>query len=158
MTEVIHCSVPAESKPMTPKQYLSRARTLDGEINSKLEQIARLKAQLTRCTQAFSGTPGGGPHDWTDTVARIVGLEAEINADINRLIDLKQEIKAAIEAVDNPTYRQLLELRYLCGMSWQRIADEMHYDRKSVWRIHGRALNAIELPESCHTMPHSPVL
>ncbi len=139
MIDVIHYPTPPEPTS-TAKEYLSRARTLDSEINCKLEQIAQLEAQMTRCAQVLSDMPGGGPRDWTDIVAKALDLKQQLDGDIDRLIDVKREIRAAIAAVENPTYRQLLEMRYLCGWSWQRVADEMHYSREAVCRIHKKAL------------------
>ena len=142
MIEVEHYDGQVDHGPSAVKAYLSRALTLDGEINCKLEQIARLRSRLTRCTRAITGMPTGStPSDWTDTVARITELEADLNADINRLIDLKREIGATIDAVADPMQRQLLELRYLCGWGWQQIADKLHYARETVCRAHRKALD-----------------
>ena len=144
MIEVTHYPDPGAAQPMSAQAYLSRALTLDGEINCKLEQLARLKSRLTSCTRMLSDMPTGStPADWTDTVARVVELENEMNADINRLIDLKREIGATISAVPDPMQRQLLELRYLCGWGWQRIADKLHYARETVCRMHRRALDEL---------------
>lgn len=146
MIEVEYYDSSGNQGPKAIKAYLSRALTLDGEINCKLEQIARLRSRLTRCTRAITGMPTGStPSDWTDTVARITELEADLNADINRLIDLKREIGATIDAVADPMQRQLLELRYLCGWGWQQIADKLHYARETVCRMHKEALGNIKL-------------
>lgn len=146
MAEVKCYDGPARSDGRDVKAWLSRALTLDGEINCKLEQIARLRSRLTCCTRAITGMPTGStPSDWADTLVRIVELEADLNADINRLIDLKREIGATIDAVADPMQRQLLELRYLCGWSWQQIADKLHYARETVCRMHAKALTEIQI-------------
>lgn len=140
---------------MTARAFLSRARTLDGEIDCKLEQVMRLRSRLTSCTRLLTDVPGGGTTDWTDTVARVLELEEEINGDINRLIDLKREIRERIDAVENPTHRQLLELRYLCGMSWRKIAGKMHYSEDWVKEMHTHALEALSADFSeCGASPH----
>lgn len=146
MIDVIRYEAPGDSRPTSTQAYLSRALKLDGEIDCKLEQIAQLKSRMTRCTQMLSGMPGSGlPSDWTDTFARIVDMESELKADIDRLIHLKREIKLAIDTVENVTYRQLLELRYLCGWSWRRIAEKMHYERTRIWELHREALEAVKI-------------
>ena len=46
-----------------------------------------------------------------------------------------------IEKVPQENYRRILTLRYMCGMSFPGISDEMRYtDRNSVYRAHGWAL------------------
>lgn len=146
MIDVIHYKSPGESRPTSTQAYLSRALKLDGEIDCKLEQIAQLKSRMTRCTQVLSGMPGSGlPSDWTDTFARMVDMESELKVDIDRLIDMKREIKSAIDTVENMTYRQLLELRYLCGWSWRKIAEKMHYERTRIWELHREALEDVKM-------------
>ena len=109
---------------MTAKEYLSQARYLDMRINSKLDQIESLHALATRCTSAISGMPhspnhGGSP--MADAICKIIDLESEINADIDRLVDLKREIVGVIKSVNNIEYQTLLEKRYLCFMHWEQI-------------------------------------
>ena len=128
------------------QEYLSRAMILDMEIRGKMEQIERLHSWVTRCTQKISGMPhGGATSDWSDTVARILDLEEALKADIGRLTDMKQEIKSAIESVKNLEYRHLLESRYLCGWSWQKISDDMHCSRSTIWRMHQKALAEVKV-------------
>ena len=44
-----------------------------------------------------------------DAVCKIVDLQAEINRDIDRLVDLKREIMDVIKAVPNTEYQTILE-------------------------------------------------
>ena len=64
--------------------------------------------------------------------------------DIDKLIDLKQEIVSLIKQVKNPEYQTLLELRYLCFRTWEQIAVEMSYDLSWVHRLHKKALGKIK--------------
>lgn len=130
---------------MTTKEWLNQARRLQTQIDAQREQIARLRATIGCGTRNLSGMPGGGKkHDWTDTAIQAEELEMRLDGNIRELIALKQSILDAIEAVDDTDCRIVLEYRYLCGWSWQRIATAMHYDRTSVWRIHGRAVMKVE--------------
>lgn len=47
-----------------------------------------------------------------------------------------------IRAIPQEKYRRILNYRYLCGMSFKSISDELMYnDPNSVYRAHGWALN-----------------
>ena len=83
-----------------------------------------------------------------DVVGKIVDLQAEINRDIDRLVDLKREIVRVICSVDNPEYQTLLEKRYLCFMSWEQIAVEMNYGIDNIFRLHRKALAEVKVPET----------
>ncbi|MHB8963931.1 MAG: DUF1492 domain-containing protein [Saccharofermentanales bacterium] len=133
---------------MTAKEYLGQAYRLDQRINSKLEQIASLNDLATKCTSTLTGmprNPNRGSSSMADAVAKIVDLQAEINRDIDRLIDLKREMVRLIKAVDNTEYQTLLELRYLCFKTWEQIAVDMGYNVRHVYRIHDEAVDKIAI-------------
>ena len=58
-----------------------------------------------------------------------------------------------IEAVPDAAGREVLELRYLSGLTWMQIARRMGYEERQVRRIHQRALAAIRAKDvrSCPT-------
>ena len=136
---------------MTAKEYLGQAYRLDQRINSKLEQVLSLRDLTTKATATMSDMPGGGSlnvYKMQDIIGKIVDLENEINADIDRLVDLKREMVAVIKAVESPEYQTLLELRYLCFKTWAQIAIEMDYSIEYAFRAHKKALGKVKIPES----------
>ena len=68
----------------------------------------------------------------------------EVNAAIDALVDLKQNVYATIQKVEKPEYQFLLEMRYLCFKTWAEIADQMHLEEHYVFRVHGQALREVE--------------
>ena len=83
-----------------------------------------------------------------EAIAKIVDLQAEINADIDRLVDLKRSIVTAIKAVDNTELQTLLEKRYLCFMTWEQISVDMGYGIANIYVLHNKALKKVPIPES----------
>ena len=110
---------------MTAKEYLQQARFLDQRIDSKIAQVASLNDLATKCSATLTGmprNPNRGGSTMADAVCKIVDLQAEINRDIDRLVDLKREIMGVIKAVPNTEYQTILEKRYLCFSAWEQIA------------------------------------
>lgn len=131
---------------MNAKEYLRQAYRLDQRINSKLEQVASLNELATKCTTTLTGmprNPNRNTSTMADAVAKIVDLQAEINHDIDRLVDLKREMVRLIKNVENTEYQTLLELRYLCFKTWEQIAVDMGYNVRHVYRIHDEAVEKI---------------
>ena len=132
---------------MNAKEYLSQAFRLDQKINSKLEQVSKLrnlsmKASGLRLAERISGTK---EHSLMESaLVKMIDLEAEINADIDRLVDLKREILAIINSVHPAEYQLVLEMRYLNFMTWEEIADRMSYSWRNVHYVHGKALRTAE--------------
>ena len=134
---------------MTNKEYLGQAYRIDQRINSKIEQVSSLRELATKATATISDMPGAATpnvHRMSDVVCKIVALEAEINADIDTLVDLKREIVSVIKAVENPEFQTLLELRYLCFRSWEEIAVTMRYNVRTIYRIHDQAVENVQIP------------
>ena len=135
---------------MTAKEYLSQAFHIDQRISSKLSQVMRLREAATSCTATLSDMPrpDSPSHErMADTICKIVDLEREINEDIDRLVDLKAEARRAINAVSDPDQQLILELRYLCYKPWLEIAEAMGYSEAGVYKLHGKALRKIHVPE-----------
>ena len=132
---------------MTVKEYLSQAKFLDQRINSKIQQVAALNDLATKATSTLTGMPRNPNHatsSMEEAITKIIDLQAEINRDIDTLVDLKRDLSATIKAVGNTEYQTVLEKRYLCFQSWEQIAVEMGYDLRWLYRIHGKALEEVK--------------
>lgn len=135
------------------KSYLRQAYLLDKQIDSKIQEMAQMNALATRVTSVYSDVPPGGTrnvHKMEDTIAKILDYEKMINREIDRLVDLRQEIHSVIDAVGNPEYRTLLDMRYLKFSTWEQIAVELGYHIRYIHKIHNRALLECGIPESGH--------
>jgi DNA-directed RNA polymerase specialized sigma subunit len=135
---------------MTAKEYLNQAYWLDRRIDSKLEQLSALKDMATKTTSIMSDdvvSHTRNVHSMQDVIAKIIDMQAEINADIDRLVDLKRDIMQVVKTVDDPELQTRLELRYLCFKDWPDIACEMHCSESNVYKVHSRALQAVRVPK-----------
>ena len=129
------------------RTYLEQAWRLDDEIKSKIEQLDVLNALAAHTTSALSGMPHAAGHEGSkleDTIVKIVGLQEEINADVDRLVDLKREIGRLIAQVENRDQRLILELRYLCRKPWDEITVRMNLSERWTFLLHDRALKKMQ--------------
>ena len=135
---------------MTPKQYLYQALAADKAINRKIDRLAELYAACTKSTSLLTLTPGGGHDDraFEHRMEKYLLLRDEINADIDRLVDLKMEIMKVIDAVPDEDDRCVLEKHFLQGKSYTVISLEMKYDKDYVYKKIKKALKKIQIPES----------
>ena len=134
---------------MTAKEYLSQARYLDSQINAKIKQVEQLNNLATSATSVLSGmphNPNKATSKMADIVGKIVDLQAEINHDIDTLVDLKREIGVLIKAIPNVEYQTLLEKRYLCFQSWEQISVGLSFSMQHTFRMHDAALKMIAIP------------
>ena len=136
---------------MTPKEFLQQIRVADRLIDSKLRQLECLRDETTRTSSMISDMPRSDSPNlqrMESTIVKLLDLEAEINDDIDRLVDMKRIAREAINALSNADQRLVLELRYLCYKTWPWIADELGFSISNVYRLHDNALKSIQIPES----------
>ncbi len=69
-------------------------------------------------------------------------MESALDADTAHLKAVWTEANRRIEQMPDETHRTLLRLRYLAGMTFARIAEEMHYSERQIYRTHEEALEA----------------
>lgn len=131
---------------MKIRELLEKHGEIDSAINTKLEIMEELKCLATKVTSSvFAGSGGNGHSDRVGkTTARIIDLEAQINDDIDRLVEITEEIEAIIASVNNGVHRTLLERRYILGQSWEQIAENLGYSPRHIKRLHGQIIEGLE--------------
>lgn len=129
------------------KSYLKQIRLYDTHINTKLEELSQLKQSVTKITTTLKTdvvSSSGSQDKLGDAVAKIVDLQNEINADIDRFIDAKKQVSGALEKIDDPDQLQVLERRYVLFETFEQIAYEMHMTYRNVCYIHGKGLQTVK--------------
>ena len=133
---------------MTAKEYLAQARNIDHDIQDMLEEVAVLRSMAEKTTAILSGMPGKATKDTpqlADTVGKLIEQEKKIDGDIDRLVDLRTEIYAAIQQVADRDARRVLHLRYMGYRSWSAIAEEMKLSLRQIYRLHGEGLKKVSV-------------
>jgi DNA-directed RNA polymerase specialized sigma subunit len=132
---------------MTAKEFLNQAFKFELRVQSKMEQLTRLRASAAGTTTVLSDMPrpaSPNPHRMEDTIAKIISLEDELTDDIDRLVDAKIEIKHTIDRLADVDERLVLEARYLNFKNWDEIASWLSMSTDNVFKIHADALNEVE--------------
>ena len=136
---------------MTVKEYLRQAYRLDHRIDSDIAEMERLREMACSI-----GAPGFEEHydpnhpteaPFIRALEKVWKLEERINAEIDRLVDLKAQMRGVIEAVSDPDERMVLRYRYIHNMTWEKIGDVLHADRTTVYRWHNTAIRHVILPD-----------
>ena len=133
---------------MTAKEFLRRAREVDRRVDEAQERAERLREKLEAGRMSsLTGMPRGGGADWTETVDRLIELEQKVNAQTRELVRWKLMAIDAIDAVEEARLREVLELYYIDGFTWEQVAQRMELDPRWVFRLHGKALLRVKVPE-----------
>ncbi len=135
---------------MTAKEYLKQARNLDALINSHIREKEELQHMAYSISSPSLGervqTSRNADAPYVRTLEKIMLLEDRITAEIDRLVNLKTEMLAAIEDMENTEEKLLLKYRCFEGRTWEEIAVRMSVSIRTVHRIHGLALQNFVVP------------
>jgi len=133
---------------MTAKEFLRRARSVDRRVDEASERVERLRERLEAGRMSrLTGMPRGGSGDWTQTADRLIELEQAVNERTRELVRWKLAAIDAIRQVEEPRLAEVLELYYIDGFTWEQVAQRMGLDLRWVYRLHGKALMMVRVPE-----------
>lgn len=139
------------------RTYLGQYRQLDAKITRLLEEQRAWREKAMRMTPVLTPVPGGkgggGPIE--RPIEKVIAMEGDINAAIDALIDLRREIQGAIDKVPDENLQLLLTYRYIDGLSFEKIAEKLHYGYQWVYKLHRKALDALTLQQAMESEgPH----
>ena len=148
---------------MTAKEYLGQAYKIDRRINIILRKKENLWNTLVSLGSSLknSNVKSSSPdHDSIGkTIAKVDEYGKKADALIDQLVDKKIEIDNAIQSVEDPVQREILERRYILFQTWEShfdkntgeyikgIADDMGYSMQHIFRLHGLALKNVKIPK-----------
>lgn len=135
---------------MKAKEYLQQLQRLDTVINQKIKELGdlRLKSKSTGSidySKERVQTSPSGDAPFVKLIGRIVDLEEEINAEIDRFVDEKHEIINQIQALQNPKHIDILYKHYVEFKRLEIVAVEMDFTYQYIVELHGTALKEFQL-------------
>ncbi len=131
---------------MKAKDWLMRARHLEGRIESLLEARARIYDQATSSTSRVRDTPtSGGAGMPDDKMAGYASVGEEIEEQRKRLDEVRVEIIQVIGQIEDNTSATLLTEYYINDKTWNEVARGMNYSFAHVTKVlHPKALRLVE--------------
>lgn len=132
-----------ENKKRWLKRYkknmacINRLETKLYELTNRIETIR---------TSNLSGMPRGGqPITLDEMLSDKIELENRISRLKTRRLDLKAEIIAAIDTLDDPRHCEILESFFIDGYTLEQIAEKENYTTRHVYRLYSEGVKLIAL-------------
>ena len=120
---------------MTEKE-LSQLYYLKKEIKEQQRRLSELEAAATNCTAKITGIPcGKGISDKIGNYAsQIADLRALLDLNLKKCFYELNRLNRYIDTIEDSEMKLIFSLRYINGMSWQKIAFAINYQDESVPR------------------------
>ena len=135
------------------RKWLNRAFYVNNKIKALEAVRERNRALATKCTASYESdgsTSGSQDNSKEKIIHEICDNDLAIRKELDSLVKIRTEISKKISDLENDELETILSMRYLGYMSMQQIADQMHYDRRTIQRKYIIALDKIKDVIECH--------
>ena len=130
------------------KRYLRGYRKHGKKIKRIEAEIEEIRSMKMYPSMNNDGMPhGSGQSDLSGYAAELREKEDQLYHEGVEQIKTYNDISYRIKQLEDEDERDVLFYKYIKNMSWWEIANAMTYSERQIFRIHGRALAHLSIPE-----------
>lgn len=133
---------PGEALPVTAadrreqvQQFLRRYRQAVAQAEDLAGEVQALRLLEDRLGSTL---PPSSP-----ALARLERLTAQLEDQLARCLDIRAQVERVIQMVGDEQQQRILQLRYIRGMTWERIGHTLTLDERWVRRLHAKTLDSL---------------
>ena len=119
------------------RRACKECRKLNRKIRDKRESMTQPRAVRT------DALPGGKGNTLEAAIEKIDTLERRLDAAESEKDKALSDVRTLIALVEDPDGRYILILRYINGVSFDDIPEQMYVSDRSMWRRCNRAIDEI---------------
>ena len=134
---------------MTAKEYLQQLHKADVVIKQRIQEKEDIRARLSSIgsfdyakDRVQTSTSGDAPY--VKQLEKIIDLENDINRLFAEYIDMKHRVIGQLHDLNNADQIKILYKRYVLGEKFERIAVDLNFSIRNVYKIHGYGLQEFQ--------------
>lgn len=131
---------------MTAKEFMKQHERVVEKIRQIEIQIYDIEQTLgIKGVNCDSQPHGSGISQVTESMAiKLIELR-EVQRDlVDKLWTKRIEIERIIFMIENATFAELLQRKYIRLQKWEDIATDMEFDSRYIYKLHGKALVEVD--------------
>lgn len=127
---------------MTAKEFMKQHERVVEKIRQIEIQIFDIEQTLGIKGVNYDSQPhGSGISQVTESTAtKLIELREVQRELVDKLWTKRIEIERVIFMINDATYAELLQRRYIRLQKWESIATDMKFDSRYIYKLHGKAL------------------
>lgn len=141
---------------MRAEKYLADVRRTMAAFRRRMDELERIDSMVNSVTQALElrescRTPMACDRMGDNVVALMEARERCVAA-LEEAVAKREEALGYLDELEDERHADVLHRRYLMGMGWQAVADDMGYTYHHVHRLHSEAVERLQrvLDKSIH--------
>ena len=141
-----HAPAKSSESPLDVRMMLRdvrhcQLRTLT--LCARAEKYREMAMQATGRTDAIRVSGTGERSKVEKYILELWDVHNELQQEIARLMKKSREAEKLIQTLADDRHRAVLELRYLCAMTWEEIAAKLHFTVRWAHTLHKEALDTL---------------
>ena len=110
---------------------------------ARAEKYREMAMQATGRTDALRVSGTGERSKVEKYILELWDVHNELQQEIARLMKKSRKAEKLIQTLADDRHRAVLELRYLCAMTWEEIAQKTHFTVRWAHKLHKEALDTL---------------
>jgi len=110
---------------------------------ARAEKYREMAMQATGRTDAIRVSGTGDRSKVEKYILELWDVHNELQEEIARLMKKSREAEKLILTLEDERHRAVLELRYLCAMTWEDIAAKLHFTVRWTHKLHKEAVDRL---------------
>ena len=138
---------------MTEKERNQKAKAWLKRYGDAKRKVDRLKAELDELTAHQEGADAikytdmpkapGIDGDLSDLFVQREKIRTDITKAMTHATMIMTSIRSVIDEIPDPATQEVISLRYISGVKWEKIGDRMNYSLARVHQLHRAGLGEI---------------
>ena len=110
---------------------------------ARAERYREMAMQATGRTDAIrvSGTTDRSKVE--KYILELWDVHNELQEEIGKLMEKSRQAEKLIQTLEDDRLRAVLELRYLCGMTWEELAKKLHFTVRWAHKLHKEGIDQL---------------
>jgi len=136
-----------EGDYLKAEDYLLQVRMLNKKINNKKIELSQLRSMTTSTSAPITGERVQSSHagdELGSMICKIVTMEQEIIEQIDRFVDLKQEIISVIEQCSEPDVYDVLHMYYIQELTWKQVSKKKRFTYQWIKELNRKGLEEVQ--------------
>lgn len=131
---------------MTAKEFMKQHERVVEKIRQIEIQIYDIEQTLGVKGVNYDSQPhGNGISQVTESTAtKLIELRGVQRDLVDKLWTKRIEIERIIFMIENATFAELLQRKYIRLQKWEDIATDMKFDSRYIYKLHGKALVEVD--------------
>lgn len=147
MNESVKEEMSASANMQEARMYLRQVRDAYRRSEVLCAQADKYRDLATRATGRMDAVRVSGTSRRSNVetyVLELVETHDRLRREIHRLLNISTQAEELISKLPDSRHRAVLQMRYLCALDWEEVAQRLHFTIRWAHKLHREALMELD--------------